>query len=35
MDADHERNGKLGSESLISRWTATRAAIEVELTRAD
>jgi hypothetical protein len=35
MDADHDSNGKLGAESLIMRWTATRAAIELELTRAD
>jgi signal transduction histidine kinase/CheY-like chemotaxis protein/HPt (histidine-containing phosphotransfer) domain-containing protein len=35
MDADHAGNGKLGAESLIRRWTATRAAIELELTRAD
>jgi CheY-like chemotaxis protein len=35
MDGDHGSNGKLGSESLIRRWAATRAAIELELTRAD
>jgi Hpt domain len=38
MDADRanaETNGKLEVEALIRRWSATRAAIELELTRAD
>ncbi len=35
MDGDHGPNGSLGSEWLIRRWAATRAAIELELTRAD